>query len=150
MKGCGYSKTAAEKLVNLSVEHGLTQCVTETTRKQGDTENILDLVFTNNPDSIQKIAITDGIAHHFNVVIDLDDAPKVKRRVKRKIFIRKKADTDNIKKAMDKFQQEYFDPVNQSLGVNEKWEFIRDSLTSIMNRFVPSKMSSSRPGGFSH
>ena len=140
----GYSKTAAEKLVNLSVEHGLTQCVTEATRKQGDTENILDLVFTNNPDSIQKITITDGIADHFNVVIDLDIAPKVKRRAKRKIFIRKKADTDNIKKAMDKFQQEYFDPVNQSLGVNEKWEFIRDNLTSIMNRFVPSKMSSSR------
>ena len=60
----GYSKADAEKLINLTVDHGLTQCVTEATRRQGETESILDLVLTNNPDCIEKITLSDGIADH--------------------------------------------------------------------------------------
>ena len=123
----------------MSIEHGLTQCVLEPTRRQGDTENTLEL-------SLPTILNASRVSpSQINIIIDLNLAPKTKRRVNRKIFIRKKADTDNIKKAMDDLQKDYFDHCSKSdLGANQKWEYIRDELTTIMNSFVPSKMSSCR------
>ena len=119
--------------------------MTEATRRQGETESILDLVLTNNPDCIEKITLSDGIADHDNVIIDLDIAPKTKRRVSRKVYIRKKADTDSIKEAMEDLQKEYFDSSGvQNLGPNDKWVFVQDRLVSIMDKFIPSKMSSTR------
>ena len=64
----GYSAKVAEQIINLVEEHGLTQDVTQPTRKQGATENIPDLVFTNNPDMVEKVTVVDGIADHSSVI----------------------------------------------------------------------------------
>ena len=70
---------------------------------------------------------------------------KTKGRASRKVYTCTKADTDAIKEAMDDLQKEYFDPTGvQTLGPNDKWIFFQDRLVSIMNKFIPSKMSSTR------
>ena len=57
----GYSKIAADKLVKMAEDHGLNQMVTEPTRVQGDTKNILDLVFSNNSPSIYKTSVRPSL-----------------------------------------------------------------------------------------
>ena len=54
----GYSTVAANKLLSLIEDHGLIQHVSEPTRKQGNANNILDLVFTNRPGLIKAPPIS--------------------------------------------------------------------------------------------
>ncbi|KAK2174199.1 hypothetical protein NP493_818g02043 [Ridgeia piscesae] len=112
----GYSTVAANKLLSLVEEHGLIQHVNEPTRKQGNANNILDLVFTNRPGLIKKLNVVDGIADHNTIIIDVNISPKRKHRPKRKMFIRNKADHLNIQKSLDDFTHEYFS-LNQNMTV---------------------------------
>ena len=96
--GRGGSCRAADKLLSLVEEMGLYQHVNKPTRKQGKTENILDLVFTSNPEEVEELSVTDGIADHNSVVVDLHIAPTRKRPVKRKVYLRDRADVDSITK----------------------------------------------------
>ena len=68
------------------------QHVNESTRKQGNANNILDLVFTNRTWLIHKLNVVNGIADHNTVIIDVNISPKRKHSPKRKNFIRNKAD----------------------------------------------------------
>ena len=100
------------KLVKIAEDHGFNQLVNEPTRIQGSTENILDLVFSNNSSSIYKTSVVDSTADHGNVLVDVNITPTRKRKVKRKVFLREKADTASISKALkDSFpvyERDYF------------------------------------------
>ena len=128
----GYSTVAANKLLSLVEEHGLIQHVNEPTRKQGNANNILDLVFTNRPGLIKKLNVVDGISDHSTVIIDVNISPKGKHRPKRKIFIRNKADHPNIEKSLDDFTHEYFS-LNQNMTVNDKWNLVSTKIININN-----------------
>ena len=104
--------------LSLVEEHGLIQHVNEPTRKHGNANNILDLVFTNRPGLIKKLNVVDGIADHNTVIIDVNISPKRKHRPKRNIFIRNKADHLNIHKSLDDFTHEYFSHEYFSLNQN--------------------------------
>ena len=62
--------------------HGLIQHVKEPICKQGNANNIIDLVFTNRPVLIKKLNVVDGIADHSTVIIDVIISPKHKHRPK--------------------------------------------------------------------
>ena len=64
----GYSTIAANKLLTIMEEHGVTQHVRIPTHTQGNSSNILDLVLTNRPDLIKKISVVDGVADHNTIV----------------------------------------------------------------------------------
>ena len=139
----GYSTKAAEMLVALVEDYGLTQHVTEPTRRQGETENILDLVFTNNAELVKKTHVDAGISDHDLVIVDLNVAPIRKRPVRRKIYLRKKADTDGIKKALDDFSKKFhIDRTRKS--VSEKWIDIKSAITHSMDKYVPHKFTTNR------
>ena len=76
----GYSTQAAVKLVKIAEDHGFNQMVNEPTRIQGSTENILDLVFSNNSSSIYKTSVVDGTADHGNVLVDVNITPTRKEK----------------------------------------------------------------------
>ena len=99
----GYSTIAANKLLTIMEEHGLTQHVRIPTHTQGNSSNILDLVLTNRPDLIKKTSVVDGVADHNTIVIDINISPKRKCRPKRKMFLRNKADNASILKHLDNF-----------------------------------------------
>ncbi|XP_030841013.1 uncharacterized protein LOC115923809 [Strongylocentrotus purpuratus] len=139
----GYSTRAADTLVTLVEELGLTQHVTQPTRIQGNTENILDLIFSNNPEIVDKISVTDGIADHSSVIVDLRVAPTRKRPIRRKIYLRGKADTQGIKETLQDFTDTYFQ-TNQDKSVEDKWEEIRSAILHTMEKHVPHKFSTTR------
>ena len=128
---------------SLVEEHGLIQHVNEPTRKQGNANNILDLVFTNRPGLIKKLNVVDGISDHSTVIIDVNISPKRKHRLKRNIFISIKADHPNIQKSLDDFTHEYFS-LNQNMTVNDKWNLVSTKIINIMNQYVPRRLTTFR------
>ena len=60
-----------KSLIELSIEHGLTQVHSQPTRQ----ENVLDLVFTDNPSLIKNSQSIPGIGDHAMVVTDSDVKP---------------------------------------------------------------------------
>ena len=76
----GYITTAANKVMYLLEEYGLTQHVKEPTHAQGNTKDIIDLVLINRPDLIKKLSEVDGIADHSTAIIYANISPKHKHR----------------------------------------------------------------------
>ena len=139
----GYSKMAADKLVAFSEDHGFSQLVSEPTRIQGETKNILDLVFTNNAPSVYKTTVMDGVADHLNVLVEVNVTATRKRRVKSKVFLREKADIEGISKSLRDFlPQFHLETAGQD--VDCKWKKFHQKVHQTIDKFVPHKMTSSR------
>ena len=139
----GYSTIAANKLLTIMEEHGLTQHVNVSTHTQGNSSNILDLVLTNRPNLIKKLSVVDGVADHNTIVIDINISPKRKSRPKRKLFIRNKADNASILKHLYNFKDEYY-ILSDNMTVNDKWNVVTSKITDIINKYVPHFFTSSR------
>lgn len=139
----GYSTEAAEKLIDLAGTHGLEQIVTEPTRSTETTDNILDLAFVNNVTNVRGVEVVDGISDHDIVEINLNFTPKTKRRKRRKVFLRDKANKEAIFKDLDDFSDVYKrDFVNKS--TDEKWSAISDAINKTIEANVPQKLTSAR------
>ena len=113
------SFSASDRLLaTIAGEHGLHQVVREPTRRQGDTQKILDLVLTNNDKIVNNIKVVQGISDHDIVLFQVNLACKKKRYVKHKIYIRKRANTDRIKEEL----QNFADHFEQSLSLWKRSE----------------------------
>lgn len=131
------------KLLQITNDHNLKQIVREPTRKQRDAKNILDLVLTNNFDMIHVTQVVPGISDHDMILTDLLLKPRRKRLQKRKIYLRKKTNTDEIKSDMTSFCDFYLDNL-LSAPVEEKWTKFVDAIQNTMEKNVPHKITSSR------
>ena len=88
--------------------------------RAGDTQNILNLVLTNNDKIVNNIKVVPGISDHDIVLFQVNLACKKKRRVKRKINIRKRANTDRIKEELQNFADD-FEQSLKNESVETKW-----------------------------
>ncbi|CAC5414279.1 unnamed protein product [Mytilus coruscus] len=75
-----YSMETNNKFIEALEENCLTQIVKEPTRQ----DNILDLVLTANPSSIENISVQDGMRDHSIVITDINLKAKTKKQVPRK------------------------------------------------------------------
>ena len=135
--------TMSERLLDVACEHGFTQLVQEPTRKQGETENILDLVLTNNDKIISNVQILPGISDHDMVFFYVNLACSKKRRIKCKIYMRKKADTTRIQEEL----QDLVNTFNERMiheSVEAKWNMFQEKITEIMDTCIPHKFTSTR------
>ena len=135
--------TISERLLDVAGEHGFTQLVQEPTRKQGETENVLDLVLTNNDKIVKNVQILPGISDHDMVLFHVNLACSKKRRIKRKIYIRKKADTTRIQEEL----QDLVNTFNEKMAhesVEAKWNMFQVKITEIMDTCIPHKFTSTR------
>ena len=135
--------STSEKLLEIIDKHDLCQMVMEPTRRQLSTNNVLDLVFSNNSNIVSSIKTIPGISDHDIVHFTLNVRCKRKRNVKRKIYIRKKADQTRIRQELQTFAQN-FDNVTQGKSVEAKWELFESTMQNIINNCIPHKLSSSR------
>ena len=71
VKKCAADREAQQALLDLSIEHGLTQVHDQPTRDS----NLLDLVFTNNPSLVKTSTSVPGISDHAMIVTDIDILP---------------------------------------------------------------------------
>ena len=101
------NKSAADRevqqaLLDLTIEHGLSQVHDQPTRDN----NLLDLVFTNNPSIVKTSSSVQGISDHAMVVTDIDVIPQHIKKKPRKIYIFSKVNWDNIFDEMDQLSSE--------------------------------------------
>ena len=133
----------SNRLVELIDDHDFSQLVHEPTRRQGETHNTLDLVLSNNKNIVRNVQVVPGISNHDIVLFTVNTTCKMKKNIKRKIYFRKKADTNRIKEELKKLA----DSVNlnsESKTVDEKWNEFELGVHRIMDDHIPHKMSSSR------
>ncbi|WAR05575.1 hypothetical protein MAR_020944 [Mya arenaria] len=123
-----------QKLIDMSIEHNLTQVHTQPTRE----DNILDLVFTNNPSLTKSSISIPGISDHAMVVTDSDIKPFYNIEKPRKVYLYSKANWDNISLECSKLSDDlvYMSGPN----VEMMWERLKTGIQSIMDTNIPSKM----------
>ena len=79
-----YLTSPSERLLEMIEEHHLKQLVESPTRRQGNTQNTLDLVFTNNAGIVSGIEVVPGIIDHDMVLFSVKISCSKKKNVKRK------------------------------------------------------------------
>ena len=124
-------------LLNTENEN-LTQIQEEPTRN----ENILDLYFTNRPGLVKNNQTIPGISDHNIIIIDSDIKAKLNKAPPRKIFKYHKADWDKIRSEATLMNQELLS--NPITDVNSAWNSFKTNTLKIIDKHVPSKLSSSR------
>ena len=85
-----------DHLISMASNNGLTQVVDEPTC--GD--NVLDLVFTNNPTLVNNSQIMPPLAKqadHCTVYVDINTKPQICKQPPRKIYQYHKADWSKVK-----------------------------------------------------
>ena len=119
-------------MVELIDNRDFSQLVHEPTRRQGETHT-LDLVLSNNKNIVRNVQVVPGISDHDIVLFTVNTTCKKKKNIKRKIYFRKKADTDRIKEELKKLA----DNVNlnsENKTVDEKWNEFELGVHRIMDQ----------------
>ena len=125
-----------KSLIELSIEHGLTQVHSQPTRQ----ENVLDLVFTDNPSLIKNSQSIPGISDHAMVVTDSDVKPIYNKQKPRKVYLFSKANWEEIKKACVQLSDNIIIMVQNKENIEELWNTFKTGIQEAMDNFIPSKI----------
>ena len=129
-----------QRLVDISIDHGLTQVHQEPTREG----NILDLVFTNNPSLIKASVSVLGIADHDMVITDSHIKPCRAYKAPRKCYRFKQANWEEIRDEMATLSQTLTDLHAQGRQVEELWKVYKKTIFEVLDKHVPSKICSAK------
>ncbi|CAG2184974.1 unnamed protein product [Mytilus edulis] len=127
-----------QALLETSIDLGLTQVQREPTRYN----NLLDLVFTNNPSLCKSSTSIPGISDHAMVVTDFDIIPHYIKQSKRKKYMFNKADWDSIYKEMEQLSTTMESQI--ATPVEELWSTFTTTVFTIIDKYTPSKVCTSR------
>jgi hypothetical protein len=127
--------------LNISEDHCLEQIVHFPTRK----ENTLDLFFTNNPSLIDSVKPIPGISDHDSIVqVNFKISAPVQKTKPHKIYKFKQANFDKMREELSIFSSEYFQNNPHLNSVDTNWRSLKKKLLEVMDKYIPSKMSSTR------
>ena len=108
-------------------------------------DNQLDLVFTSHPSHKVRCKPLPPIglkSDHDVVLLDTSLQAVCAKPVKRKIYLWKKADTEGITTTLSNYSKAFRAEAFSS--VEDMWQNLKTAITTTMEKFVPSKMSSSK------
>ena len=94
------------KLLNIVNNHFLTQHVRQSTRGH----NILDLVFTINPDKVTDLKMSD----HDAIIFDINLKPSTNRKQPRKVFMFKKGNMEAVRNDLKRRFEGYIERISWS------------------------------------
>ena len=136
--GNQYVTEISNKFLSTIQDCGLEQQVETSTR--GD--KTLDLFLTNRPALTNRCTCIPGIGDHDIVFVDANTRPHRTKPAKRKIYLWKRADLEKMKEKIEETHQELMQ--NYPEDVEQTWSIIKNTLLTIMEDHIPSKMSSTR------
>lgn len=136
------NRNLGEQLIDIAEDLGLHQTVTEPTRQ----DNILDLFFTNRPSLIEKSTLIPGLSDHDGIPkLTIDLSPKFCRLKPYRVYLYKKADTENMRKDLATFCQDFTAQNTPHSGsVEQLWSKFKIKLQEVMDTHIPSKMVTSK------
>ena len=128
-----------ETLLTFLSDFFLTQCQKDPTRE----DSVPDLFCTNKPGLVKSTSTIPGILDHDIIAADCDIRARHTRKAPRKIHMFSKADWTKLKEESkifcDDFLQRHVDR-----SVEENYSALKQHLTDIINKYIPSRTSSSR------
>ena len=133
------NKTTQEELIQVSTQHELKQIQDKPTRGNA----ILDLYFTNNPSLIKYTDAVPGISDHEMVIVDQMIKPKYNKQRRRKIYKFHQADWAEVRSEAAELNEEILKNI-QTVSVDESWRTFKEGMLGIMNKLIPSKLSTKR------
>jgi len=129
----------SNKLLELADSFSLQQLIHEPTRITDTTQNILDLLFINNPTLVDNIKVIPGFSDHCIPFIDITSTPRINYKERRKIFLFDKADWEGFKSELVTFGLELKN-LSDELSVQELWDKITSKLECLTDKHIPSKV----------
>lgn len=135
-------KSLHDKSLEILGDLSLVQLVTNVTRQAS--QNVLDLVLTNNHNLISNIQTRPGISDHDIVMCDINLSSKLKRKPPRKIFMYGRADAESLKSSLRNHSRAFFEENPEQNDVDTNWIKFREMVNMHMERFIPHKMSKTK------
>ena len=130
-----------QEIINIGNDNGLTQIQKEPTRES----NVLELFYTNNATLVKSSSVIPGISDHEMVIVDTDIRPKYTKPQQRKLYKYKSAKWDEIKENLNEFSTNFLEKDEfDNRTVNENWEAFKKQIFKVMDKFIPTKISTSR------
>ena len=128
-----------EKLVSILADHHLHQMQRLPTRL----DRILDLFCVNKPGLLRYTTTIPGISDHEIIVADMDLKPQYSKKKPHKVYVYSKADWESIRRDINNFTEQYIQE-HPSRSVNENWNIFKGKLHETIDRYIPSRTTSSR------
>ena len=127
-----------EELLSISNDFNLDQLVKEDPTREN---NILDLIFTNRPNTMKSCNVVPGVSDHEMVVADFELKPRYNKPKRREIPQYRKANWESIKSYIKSKGKS----ITESTGsVEKKWNDFKQIVNETVNVNVPKKLSSKR------
>lgn len=133
------TKSVHERFQNFLVDNSLAQLQTKITRPISN--SVLDLLVTTNPNLIENICVVPGISDHLVVLFDICMKPKFQKKPQRKIYMFGKANIDALKSDVADFVNNFLQSNPGEQNCDSNWKTIRNNLTELVEKHVPSKLS---------
>ena len=140
VKGNQVATAITQRFLDMLHNCGSEQIVTFPTRNS----NTLDLFLTNRPGFINKCVSIPGLSDHDGVSVESAIVANKTKPVRRKIFLWKRVNLDEMKQSCIEFQHQFLSSYNETSCVEDMWTDIKTNLDTILESSVPSKMTSSR------
>ena len=134
MRSNASDREIQQALIDITNEHGLKQVHNQPTRQ----DNILDLVFTNNPSLVKSSTSVPEINDHAMVVTDCDIKPVYNKQKPRKVYLFSKANCEKIYSACENLSVKIQNMVKLKDSL-EIWTTFKTEIQNAMDTFIPSK-----------
>ena len=146
-----YPHRVSETFLNIALDLSLEQVVNFPTRQ----ENTLNLVFMSHPSYKVRCKPLPPVGYKSNhdvVLLDTAYRPHRARLQRRKLYLWRKADTQGIKQHLQSFSTSFIKNSEHDLSPTDQqpnsfefmWSKFKDAVTSAVDKYVPTKMSSTR------
>ena len=130
-----YGTEVNNKLLDIVNNHFLTQHVKQPTRGH----NILDLVFTTNPNVVADLKIQSGMSDHDAVIFDINLKPSTNRKQPRKVFIFKKGNMEVVRNDLKQRFDKYIETEALSNSVDVNYYYFKSTINEVMKKNIPQK-----------
>ncbi|XP_072018627.1 uncharacterized protein [Amphiura filiformis] len=134
-----YGRLVNESMLDLVDSLHLEQKVHKPTRKG----NILDLIFTNVPDSVQGVNVVPGMSDHEAVTANCETNVQTNKKKPRTVHIYKKANLKGIEEDLQDFSDNFHSSTEKKT-CSDNWECFKEALQDAMNKYIPTKRLSGR------
>ena len=132
-----------KRLLSVAKDNFLEQMVMESTRITEDTENVLDLFFSNNPSLVNRVEVIPGISDHETIYIESSLSPSKAKTPPRQVFIYNKADFTSIKAKLRRVKEEFLS-MEPIATTQELWNKFRSTVSDLMTKYIPTKILSGK------
>ena len=139
--GNKYPKDINEHFLCTKSDMGLNQIIDFPTRE----DVTLELFLTNRPNLVHRCVGIPGISDHDTIAyVETLSRAKYQKPAQRKIFIWKRADINALRTDMSDYAKDYHGNSSVSTDVNIPWNTFTEQCNHLMEKHIPSKMSSQR------